>query len=58
MILKSPRAENSGHAEARAKGCHLSGVPTGRTEEPEERTFYHLNILELDVFLGNTCSVV
>lgn len=35
---------------ARAKGCHLSGVPTGRTEEPEERTFYHLNILELDVF--------
>lgn len=43
---------------ARAKGCHLSGVPTGRTEKPEERNFYHLNILEPDVFLGSTCSVV
>lgn len=54
MMLKIP----VGMLGARAKGCDLSGVPTGRTEEPEERPFYHLNILELDEFLGNTCSVV
>lgn len=57
-MLKSSEAETVNMVGAGSKDCHLTGVPTGKTGETEESDMDPLNILKLDVFLGNIVSAI
>lgn len=57
-MLKSSEAETVNMVGAGSKDCHLTGVPTGKTGETEESDMDPLNILKLDVFLGNIFSAI